>query len=230
MGNSKGNEFLIQAKNIEEGSNFRWYNVLHSIGWEYQKYQDTGIADLTLDSKNREAVQEVILKTFEQKILQSILFGNSEQYELFYISNLNHNFKLRDDIKYSGLRYERILTVCSRPGLDKRFTISYLNEDYSKNDLITEESLKLLKESKCFIEISRGLVVNKLWIGDIDIANNRIKFIRPSNYPFIFNIDEFSETEGNKPHLVKYLYSLISTKKLKSSEEFQAPYAYFHFT
>lgn len=229
LGNSKGDEFLLQVKNLEE--NFlRWYKVLHSVGWEYQKYQNANIADFTFDAKNKHAIQEVVLKTFEDTVLQTLLFGNSKQYMLNYHPSKKYEFKfLSNTSLYFKIPTERILYICRKPKYPKKFIMAYMNEDYSITEKVSEEALTGLKELDTFLSIGRSLVINKLWIGDVSILDNRVKFIRPVNQSYIFDIDKFLEKVVQKLNIFKYLHNLISNKKIKSSKEFQTNSTHFHF-
>lgn len=230
LGNSTGNKLLLQVKNLEK-ENLRWYKVLHSVGWEYQKYQNIEIADFTVDTKNKEAIQEVVLKNFEDIILQTILFGNSKQYAFNYSSQVNQEFKFLGNTKvYFRIQSERILFICRNPKYPKKFIIHFLNEDYSITEKVCEESLTSLKELESFLSIGRSLVINKLWIADVDVINNRVRFITPLNQQYIFDVDKSLGEVAQKTNIFKYLHSLISNKKVKSSKEFQTLATNFHFS
>ncbi len=231
LGIKKGNEFLSHAKELEKNSVNRWYRVLHSVGWEYQKFNDMSIVDFQFDAKNKEAIQEVILKTFEEKILITILFGNSTQYRLYYDIEVGNHFRILDRTnKYFRIAFERILAVFSTPGYHKRFSVYYLSDDYSIKEITSEESLKDLKTSISFVTIGRSLVVNKLWIGDVDIVLNKIKFLRHPNAQYVLNIHKEVAKKKHKTRIIDFLHTLISNDNTKTLEEFKSQYHYFHFS
>lgn len=226
LGNIKGNKLFEQAEIIEKQINCRWYWVLHSVGYEYLRFQNK--RTFTCDSKHKEAVQEVSLRTFEEKILQSILFGNQKQFGNMYSISNEGDFKVKTHELYDDIPFERILTVHSTKHKEQ-YKVYFLDNDFSVCDETRNESLITLKESPLFISISKGFMINKLWIGDFDIATNRIKFIRNANQQFILDIEKEIKGKTHKPKLIEYFSTLFRENKMKSSDELISTYPHFRF-
>lgn len=194
IGKEKGDVMLREIMEVEKKNSLRYFKVLLSTKLDYQNFQHESYIDYTFNSKEQNTVTEILLKYYEEKILHVKLFGNPNWYNSFYDKS-ERGLSVKDDFNNFKIKKTILLHILVAQTTKKQKSIAYhfINDEWILAESSFAGYLHTLNEHNSFFDLDGSIYFNLLWISDIDLVGNRIKFITPSNKVFEVNLKTFND-------------------------------------
>lgn len=206
-----GNKLLQRANAIEVEKGVNVFKVLLSIYLKYQAFQKEVYVDYIIDAKDNDSINNILMKYYEEQILQGKLFGNPHSYSLFYQNKSGKNTFLKREVSECTLKeFEHIhVYYVHSVGQRQNYKFCYLTDEYAINYDTFHTPMSEINHNDLFYMISDNLYVNKLWFADYDVIQNSVKLISPTNKMHIFSLIGLPSRKksGN------LLYDFFSRKK-----------------